>query len=529
MTDVKIKRALLSVSDKSGLPELGAALARHGVELVSTGGTAKALRDAGMAVKDVSDLTGFPEMMDGRVKTLHPKVHGGLLAVRDNPEHVAAMEAHEIGAIDLVVVNLYPFVQTVAKGAGRDEIIENIDIGGPSMVRSAAKNHASVAIVTDPTDYAELIAAMDTRDGATDFDFRRRLAAKAYAATAAYDAMISQWFAFVDQQQLFPDMLALTAHKREELRYGENPHQKAALYIPAGPHTKGIAQAKQLQGKELSYNNYNDVDAALELVSEFRDGPPTVVIVKHANPCGVASADTLLEAYRAALACDSVSAFGGIIAVNRPLDGATAEAMAGIFTEVVAAPDASDEAKAIFAKKKNLRLLLTGDLPDPARGGLSLKTIAGGYLVQSRDNGRVTSDALKTVTKRAPTEQELADCLFAWTVAKHVKSNAIVYAKGGSTAGIGAGQMNRLESARIAAWKAKDAAQRADWAEPRTIGSAVASDAFFPFADGLLTAVEAGATAVIQPGGSIRDEEVIKAADDAGLAMVFTGMRHFRH
>ena len=529
MTNVKIRRALLSVSDKAGLAELGAALARHGVELVSTGGTAKTLRDAGLAVKDVSDLTGFPEMMDGRVKTLHPKVHGGLLAVRDNPEHVAAMEAHEIGAIDLVVVNLYPFVQTVAKGAGRDEIIENIDIGGPSMVRSAAKNHASVAIVTDPTDYAELIAAMDTRDGATDFDFRRRLAAKAYAATAAYDAMISQWFAFVDQQQLFPDMLALTAHKREELRYGENPHQKAALYIPAGPHTKGIAQAKQLQGKELSYNNYNDVDAALELVSEFRDGPPTVVIVKHANPCGVASADTLLEAYRAALACDSVSAFGGIIAVNRPLDGATAEAMAGIFTEVVAAPDASDEAKAIFAKKKNLRLLLTGDLPDPARGGLSLKTIAGGYLVQSRDNGRVTSDALKTVTKRAPTEQELADCLFAWTVAKHVKSNAIVYAKGGSTAGIGAGQMNRLESARIAAWKAKDAAQRADWAEPRTIGSAVASDAFFPFADGLLTAVEAGATAVIQPGGSIRDEEVIKAADDAGLAMVFTGMRHFRH
>ena len=529
MTDVKIKRALLSVSDKTGLAELGAALSRHRVDLVSTGGTAKALRDAGLVVMDISELTGFPEMMDGRVKTLHPKVHGGLLAVRDNPEHLAAMEAHEIAAIDLVVVNLYPFVETVARGATRDEIIENIDIGGPSMVRSAAKNHASVAIVTDPSDYGELIAAMDASNGATSYDFRRRLAAKAYAATATYDAMISQWFAFADQQQLFPGTLALTGLKREELRYGENPHQKAALYIPAGPHARGIAQAEQLQGKELSYNNYNDADAALELVSEFRDGPPTVVIVKHANPCGVATADTLLEAYQAALACDPVSAFGGIIAVNRPLDAATAEAMAGIFTEVVAAPDASEEAKAIFARKKNLRLLLTGDLPDPARGGLTVKTIAGGFLVQSRDNGRVTHDMLKTVTRREPTEQELADCLFAWAVAKHVKSNAIVYAKDGSTAGIGAGQMNRLESARIAAWKARDAAEKAGWAEPRTIGSAVASDAFFPFADGLLTTVEAGATAVIQPGGSIRDEEVIKAADDAGLAMVFTGMRHFRH
>lgn len=529
MTDVKIKRALLSVSDKAGLVELGTALVRHGVDLVSTGGTAKALRDAGLPVRDISDLTGFPEMMDGRVKTLHPKVHGGLLAVRDNPEHRASMAEHDIAAIDLVIVNLYPFAATVAKGADRDEIIENIDIGGPSMVRSAAKNHASVAIVTDPADYAELIAAMDAQDGATSLGFRRRLAAKAYSATAAYDAMISQWFAFADQGQNFPDMLAMTAVKREELRYGENPHQAAALYVPAGPHTRGIAQAQQLQGKELSYNNYNDADAALELVSEFRDGPPTVVIVKHANPCGVASADTLLEAYQAALACDSVSAFGGIIAVNRPLDAATAEAMAGIFTEVVAAPDASKEAKAVFARKKNLRLLLTGDLPDPARGGLMLKSIAGGYLVQSRDNGRVDEAMLKTVTKRAPTDQELADCLFAWTVAKHVKSNAIVYAKDGSTAGIGAGQMNRLESARIAAWKAKDAAEKAGWQAPRTIGSAVASDAFFPFADGLMAAVEAGATAVIQPGGSIRDDEVIAAADAAGLAMVFTGMRHFRH
>ena len=523
MDKVTIKRALLSVSDKSGLVELGKALAAKGVDLVSTGGTAKALRDAGLPVRDISDLTGFPEMMDGRVKTLHPKVHGGLLAVRDNQEHVASMEEHDISAIDLVVVNLYPFAATVAKGAERDEIIENIDIGGPSMVRSAAKNHASVAIVTDPADYA-LVAS-----GETDLATRRKLAAKAYAATATYDGMISQWFAFADQQQAFPDVLALTANKREELRYGENPHQSAALYIPAGPHANGIAQAQQVQGKELSYNNYNDADAALELVSEFRDGPPTVVIVKHANPCGVASADTLLDAYKAALACDSVSAFGGIIAVNRPLDADTAQAMSEIFTEVVAAPSASDEAKAIFAKKKNLRLLLTGDLPDPARGGLQVKSIAGGYLVQARDNGRITRDALKTVTKREPTAQELEDCLFAWTVAKHVKSNAIVYAKDGSTAGIGASQMNRLESARIAAWKAKDAADKAGWDTPRTIGSAVASDAFFPFADGLLAAVEAGATAVIQPGGSIRDEEVIAAADEAGLAMVFTGMRHFRH
>jgi phosphoribosylaminoimidazolecarboxamide formyltransferase / IMP cyclohydrolase len=523
MTDVAIKRALLSVSDKSGLVELATALAERGVELVSTGGTAKALRDGGLTVRDISDLTGFPEMMDGRVKTLHPKVHGGLLAVRDNPEHVASMAAHDIGAIDLVVVNLYPFVETVAKGAARDEIIENIDIGGPSMVRSAAKNHASVAIVTDPADYAGVAS------GTTTLEQRKKLAAKAFSATAVYDAMISQWFAFADQQQMFPDMMAMMANREQELRYGENPHQSAALYIPAGPHGRGIAQAEQLQGKELSYNNYNDADAALELVSEFRDGPPTVVIVKHANPCGVASGATLLEAYQAALACDSVSAFGGIIAVNRPLDAATAEAMAGIFTEVVAAPGASEAAKAIFAKKKNLRLLLTGELPDPARGGLSVKTIAGGYLVQSRDNGRVTRELLKTVTKRAPTEAELADCLFAWTVAKHTKSNAIIYAKDGSTAGIGAGQMNRLESARIAAWKAKDAAEKAGWDAPRTIGSAVASDAFFPFADGLMAAVEAGATAVIQPGGSIRDDEVIAAADTAGLAMVFTGMRHFRH
>ena len=523
MSEVKIRRALLSVSDKSGLVELGAALAALGVELVSTGGTAKALRDAGLTVLDVAELTGFPEMMDGRVKTLHPKVHGGLLAVRDNPEHAAAMAEHAIGAIDLVVVNLYPFEATVAKGAERDEIIENIDIGGPSMVRSAAKNHRYVAIVTDPADY-DAVA-----QGSTTFAQRKQFAAKAFAATAAYDAMISQWFATVDQQQTFPEFLAQTGRRAAELRYGENPHQSAALYLPVGPHIKGIAQAQQLQGKELSYNNYNDADAALELAAEFRGGSPAVVIVKHANPCGVAQGATLLEAWEGALACDDVSAFGGIVAVNTRLDGATAEAIAKIFTEVVIAPEVDDAAREVFAKKKNLRLLVTGDLPDPRRAGLTVRGITGGLLVQTRDNGAISLADLTVVTKRAPSEQELKDCLFAWTVARHVKSNAIVYARDGVTAGIGAGQMNRRDSSRIAAMKAAEAAEKFGWAAPRTRGSAVASDAFFPFADGLLAAAEAGATAVIQPGGSIRDDEVIAAADEQGLAMVFTGMRHFRH
>jgi phosphoribosylaminoimidazolecarboxamide formyltransferase/IMP cyclohydrolase len=531
MSDVKIARALLSVSDKAGLVALGQALARHGVELLSTGGTAGTLRDAGLDVRDVSDLTGFPEMMDGRVKTLHPKVHGGLLARRDDPAHAAAMAEHGIGAIDLVVVNLYPFAETVAKGASRDDIIENIDIGGPSMVRSAAKNHAYVACVTDPADHAELIAAMDESGGMTSLDFRKRLAAKAFAATAAYDSAIATWFALADQGQLFPPAITLAMRQGEPLRYGENPHQQAALYLPEDSRVRGIAQAEQVQGKPLSYNNYNDADAALELVCEFRGGGggPACVIVKHANPCGVATAGTLLRAYEAALACDSVSAFGGIVALNRPLDRAAAEAITAIFTEVVVAPGADAEAREIFAKKKNLRLLLTGELPDPGRAGIMLKSVAGGWLVQTRDNKGIGRDALKVVTRRAPTDRELADCLFAWTVAKHVKSNAIVYAKDGATAGIGAGQMNRLESARMAAWKARDAAEKAGWPEPRTIGSAVASDAFFPFADGLLAAAEAGATAVIQPGGSIRDAEVIAAADEAGLSMIFTGMRHFRH
>ena len=520
---VPIRRALLSLSDKDGLEALAASLAEHGVELVSTGGTAARLRELGHPVRDVSDLTGFPEMMDGRVKTLHPMVHGGLLAVRDNAEHVAAMNAHGIGPIDLVVVNLSPFAETVTRGAARDEVIENIDIGGPSMIRSAAKNHAHVAIVTDPGDYAVVAK------GSTTLDERKRLAATAYALTAQYDATIAAWFAFADQGEMFPAKVSMPLRVGQELRYGENPHQRAALYIPAGPATQGIAQAEQLQGKELSYNNINDADAALELVSEFRDGPPAVVIVKHANPCGVATGATLGAAYRAAFDCDRVSAFGGIVALNRPLDGETARAIADIFTEVVVAPGADADARAVFAAKKNLRLLLTGDLPDPGRPGLTMKSIAGGFLMQSRDTGAVGRGDLKVVSRRQPTEQELADCLFAWTVAKHVKSNAIVYAKDGATVGIGAGQMNRRDSARIAAAKAVEAAETMGWAEPRTVGSAVASDAFFPFADGLLAAVEAGATAVIQPGGSMRDPEVIAAADEAGLAMVFTGMRHFRH
>ena len=521
-------RALLSVSDKTGLVDLGTALARHGVELVSTGGTAAALRAAGLAVRDVADLTGFPEMMDGRVKTLHPAVHGGLLARRDLAAHVDAMTTHGIGGIDLVVIDLYPFAATVARGASRDDIIENIDIGGPAMIRSAAKNHDFVAVVTSPADYAALVAELDTTGGTT-LASRKRLAASAFATTAAYDAMIANWFSQVDQRETFPAVRTMPTRLVTTLRYGENPHQRAALYVPMAPTARGIGQATQVQGKELSYNNLNDADAALELVAEFRDGPPTVVIVKHANPCGVATADTLLDAYRAALATDPVSAFGGVIAVNRPLDEATARAMTEIFTEVVAAPEADDAAKAVFAAKKNLRLLLTGSLPDPARKGLTTKIIAGGVLVQERDSGILTEEMLTVVTQRAPTASEMADLRFAWTVAKHVKSNAIVYAKSGSTAGIGAGQMSRVDSTRIAASKARDAAATAGWATPRTVGSAAASDAFFPFADGLIAVAEAGATAVIQPGGSIRDADVIAAADERGLAMVFTGMRHFRH
>ncbi|MCG2839575.1 bifunctional phosphoribosylaminoimidazolecarboxamide formyltransferase/IMP cyclohydrolase [Sandaracinobacter sp. RS1-74] len=524
MTDsLPVRRALLSVSDKTGLVDFARALAGHGAELLSTGGTAKALREAGLQVTDVSDHTGFPEMMDGRVKTLHPKVHGGLLALRDNAEHQAAATAHDIAPIDMVVINLYPFEATVAKGAPRDEVIENIDIGGPSMVRSAAKNHAFVACVTDAGDYAAL--ADELADGGLSLATRKRLAAKAFQATAAYDSAIASWFAFADQGEAFPAVLPVAVRRVAELRYGENPHQKAALYA-ASAVPAGLAGAELVQGKALSYNNIGDADGALNLISEFRDAAPTVAIIKHANPCGVATADDLAEAYRAAKACDPVSAFGGIIALNRPLDAETAAVITELFTEVIIAPGADEEAKAVVAKKPNLRLLLT-PLPDPARTGLVMRTVSGGFLLQTRDNQLMGE--LKIVTKRQPTAQELADMAFAWTVAKHVKSNAIVYAKDGATAGIGAGQMSRLDSARIAAWKARDAAEAAGWAEPRTAGSAVASDAFFPFADGLIAAAEAGATAVIQPGGSMRDAEVIAAADERGLAMAFTGLRHFNH
>ncbi|MET0670871.1 MAG: bifunctional phosphoribosylaminoimidazolecarboxamide formyltransferase/IMP cyclohydrolase [Xanthobacteraceae bacterium] len=529
MTELrKIARALLSVSDKTGLAAFAQALAGHGIEIVSTGGTAKALKDAGLKVIDVSDLTGFPEMMDGRVKTLHPKVHGGLLAIRDNKEHAGAMAAHGIKPIDLVVVNLYPFEATVAKGAGYDDCVENIDIGGPAMIRAAAKNHADVAVVVEPDDYAAVLAELTQHSGATTLALRKKLAAKAYARTAAYDAAISNWFAQTLDDPA-PAFRAFGGKLAEALRYGENPHQSAAFYR-APEHRFGVATARQVQGKQLSYNNINDTDAAYECVAEFDPKPAAAVaIIKHANPCGVAEGASLAEAYRKALACDSTSAFGGIVAVNRKLDAESARAITEIFTEVIIAPDATDEAIAIVGAKKNLRLLIAGGLPDPRAAGLTVRSVAGGLLVQSRDSATVEEMHLKTVTRRAPTAAELDDLRFAFRVAKHVKSNTIVYAKNRATVGIGAGQMSRIDAARIAARKAEDAAKELKLAAPLTKGSVVASDAFFPFADGLLVAIEAGATAVIQPGGSIRDDEVIKAADDHGIAMVLTGTRHFRH
>ena len=522
---VSIRRALISVSDKTGLVELGQFLAGHGVEILSTGGSAKALSAAGVPVTEVADHTGFPEIMDGRVKTLHPTIHGGLLARRDLPEHVQAMEANGIAPIDLLVVNLYPFEATVAKGADFDEAIENIDIGGPAMIRAAAKNHGFVAVVVDPADYAPLKQEMAENKGAVSLALRRKLAAAAYARTGAYDAAISGWFAG-QLGDTFPRRIAVGGELKQVLRYGENPHQQAAFYTGGAPRI-GIATATQVQGKELSFNNLNDTDAAFELVSEFTE--PAVAIIKHANPCGVAQGKDVADAYARALRCDPVSAFGGIIAVNRTLDAATTEQISRILTEVIIAPDADDEAKELLAKKKNLRLLLTGGMPDPHAGGMTLRSLAGGYLLQTRDNGHIAASDLKVVTRRQPTEKEIADLLFAFTVCKHVKSNAIVYVKDGATVGIGAGQMSRVDSSRIAARKSQDAAEAAGEKEPLTRGSVVASDAFFPFADGLLAAVEAGATAVIHPGGSMRDNEVIAAADEAGIAMVFTGMRHFRH
>jgi phosphoribosylaminoimidazolecarboxamide formyltransferase/IMP cyclohydrolase len=522
---VPLRRALISVSDKTGLVELGRFLAGRQVEILSTGGSAKALAAAGIAVTEVAEHTGFPEIMDGRIKTLHPKIHGGILGRRDLPEHRRAMDQHGIAPIDLVVINLYPFEATIARNADFETSIENIDIGGPALIRAAAKNHDFVAVVTDNADYGSLIEELRANNGATTLALRKRLAAKAYARTGAYDAAISLWFAG-QLGETFPERLVFAGERKELLRYGENPHQAAAFYA-GGDGRPGIATARQIQGKALSYNNLNDTDAALELVAEFDD--TAVAIIKHANPCGAAIGSSLREAYQKALRCDPVSAFGGIIAVNRTLDRPTAEAIGELFAEVVIAPDADAAAQQALASRKNLRVLLTGRMPDPAQGGLLLRSLAGGYLVQTRDNGQVRRTDLKVVTKRAPTTRELDDLLFAFRVAKHVKSNAIVYAKDGATVGVGAGQMSRVDSARIAAWKSEEAGRAAHEATQRTKGSAVASDAFLPFADGLLAAVAAGATAVIQPGGSIRDDEVIKAADDAGIAMVFTGIRHFRH
>ena len=523
-----IARALLSVSDKTGLVEFARALSLRGVELVSTGGTRKALAEAGLAVKDIADLTLFPEMMDGRLKTLHPKVHGGLLAIRENPEHEAAMLAHDIKPIDLLVVNLYPFEATLAKGAPYAECVENIDIGGPAMIRAAAKNHDDVAVLVDPGDYADFLAELNANDGGATLASRRRLAQKAFARTAAYDAAISNWLA-ASLGEPTPPWRALGGRLAQPMRYGENPHQSAGFYL-AGEQRPGVATARQVQGKQLSYNNINDTDAAFECVAEFDPArAAAVAIIKHANPCGVAEGATLEEAYLQALRCDPVSAFGGIVALNRRLDAASARKIVEVFTEVIIAPDADEDAIALVAAKKNLRLLLTGGLPDPRAPGLTMRTVAGGFLAQGRDNAVVDDMTLKVVTNRAPTTQELADLKFAFRVAKHVKSNAIVYVRDMATVGIGAGQMSRVDSSRIAAVKAEEAAKALGLSESLAKGSAVASDAFFPFPDGLLAAAAAGATAVIQPGGSVNDKDVIAAANEAGLAMVFTGVRHFRH
>lgn len=525
---VKIRTALLSVSDKTDIIELAGSLVKLGVKLLSTGGTSKAIADAGLPVTDVSDITKFPEIMDGRVKTLHPNVHGGLLAIRDDAEHQEAMRSHGIEGIDLSIINLYPFEEVRAKGSDYPTTVENIDIGGPAMIRASAKNHAYVTVVTDPTDYPELLEALQADEGQTTYALRQKFAAKAYARTAAYDAVISNWFAEALAIET-PHYRAIGGVLKEKMRYGENPHQSAGFYL-TGDKRPGVATATLLQGKQLSYNNINDTDAAYELVAEFLpENAPAVAIIKHANPCGVATGSTLLEAYKRALACDPVSAFGGVIALNQTLDAETAEEIIQLFTEVIIAPDVTEEAKAIVARKPNLRLLSAGGLPDPRAAGITAKTVSGGLLVQSRDNGMVEDLDLKVVTKRAPSAQELEDMKFAFKIAKHVKSNAVIYAKDGQTAGIGAGQMSRVDSARIAAQKAEDAAKAMGLAEPLTKGSAVASEAFYPFADGLLAAIAAGATAVIQPGGSMRDQEVIDAANEHNVAMVFTGMRHFRH
>jgi len=525
---IALRRALISVFDKTGVIDLAKALVAYGVEIISTGGTRAALTAAGIASRDISEVTGFPEIMDGRVKTLHPIIHGGLLAVRDDPGHAKAMREHAIAGIDLLVSNLYPFEETVASGANERTIIENVDIGGPAMIRAAAKNHGYVAVVVDPTDYAEILGALEANGGATPLALRRRLAAKAYARTAAYDSAVAAWFGDLVGEP-FPAFATFGGTRAAKLRYGENPHQAAALYR-TGDRRPGVATARQVQGKELSYNNINDTDAAFELIAEFdpKNGA-AVAIIKHTNPSGVAVAATLAEAYRLAFRCDTFSAFGGVVAMNRPLDEDVAREIAKIFTEVVIAPGASDAAIAILSAKKNLRLLLTDALPNPRASSLAVRSVAGGLLVQDRDAGMVTASDLKVVTRRAPTASEIADLLFAWRVAKHVKSNAIVYAKDGATTGIGAGQMSRLDSAILAARKAEEAGKEAGLPQSLAKGSVCASDAFFPFPDGLLAAADAGITAVIQPGGSMNDPAVIAAADERGLAMVMTGMRHFRH
>ncbi len=528
MTDLlDIKTALISVSDKTGIVEFAQFLASRKVKLLSTGGTAKTLRDAGLDVVDVSQVTHFPEIMDGRVKTLHPRIHGGILARRDNQAHLDAMTSHDIPEIDLIVLNLYPFAQTIARTTDQNEAIENIDIGGPAMTRAAAKNHYFVGVVTDPSDYSHIQAEI-THSGGLSFEMRRMLAQKAFAMTAQYDQMIASWMlgSADPNTDALPASLSLKAPQIQSLRYGENPHQQAAFYsLDNG--VQSVAEARQLQGKALSYNNINDTDAAFKLASEFKE--PTIAIIKHANPCGVATAENLTQAWKGAFEADPVSAFGGIIAANRTLDAETAQAMAAIFSEVIIAPDATEEALSVLTAKQNLRVLLTGGMLNPAQAGLAIKSVSGGLLVQSADNGQLSDDMLKVVTKKQPTASQLQDMKMAWRIAKHVKSNAIIYVKDQISAGIGAGQMSRVDSCRIAALKAQDIAAHHGWEAPRTKGSVVASDAFFPFADGLLTAIEAGAEAVIQPGGSMRDNEVIEAADEAGIAMIMTGMRHFNH
>jgi phosphoribosylaminoimidazolecarboxamide formyltransferase / IMP cyclohydrolase len=529
MTERTIRRALISVSDKTGLVEFARGLASRGIQLISTGGTAKTLRDAGLAVVDVSTVTGFPEMMDGRVKTLHPKVHAGLLADRDDASHAEAMRAHGIEGIDLLVVNLYPFEPTVARGADFATVIENIDIGGPAMIRAAAKNHDWVTVVVDPDDYASVLNELAAASGRLSVGTRRKLAQTAFALTAVYDANVANWL----EHQLAsdggaPPRRSFAGVLCARLRYGENPHQQAAFYV-GGERRYGVATAEQVQGKELSYNNIADTDAAYELVAELGTQQPACAIIKHGNPCGAALGSSLVEAYRRALACDPVSAFGGVLAFNATLDGETAEEIAKLFTEVIIVPAADPAARKVLAAKKNLRLLVAGALPDPAAAGLTFRSVSGGMLVQTRDNAMATPQNLRTVTRRKPTSRETGDMLFAAKVAKHVKSNGIVYARDGATVGIGAGQMSRLDAAKLAAMKALETAQAAGWPEAKTTGSAAASEAFFPFPDGLHAVAEAGATAVIQPGGSVKDDEVIAAADELGLAMAFTGLRHFRH